>query len=101
MGLPPDIQEKYDKLDKKLKEANEEYDEDYGHMDPEEHAMSEDEKKSAAAGSIFLSSVIGGGLLGYGIDWFFGTLPWGLLFFIVMGFVSAVIQANAAMKKDD
>lgn len=57
-------------------------------------------KGSRAAGE-FLASVIAGGILGYGVDWLFGTLPWGLLFFLIMGFVSAVYRANAAMKEEN
>lgn len=53
--------------------------------------------KGSRAASEFLANVISGGLIGYGVDWLFDTQPWGLLFFLVMGFVSAVFRANAAM----
>ncbi len=101
MELPPEIQEKWDKLDKRIKEVRDEHQEDAKERYGEEtEEMSEESKKSARAGSLFLSSVIAGGLFGYVIDWFFNTLPLGLLSFIVIGFVNAVIRANAAMKED-
>ncbi len=53
-----------------------------------------------AAGE-FLASVIAGGLLGYAIDRYFETSPWGLFFFICLGFVSAAIRATKAATKDD
>ncbi len=57
--------------------------------------------KGARAGSEFLASVFAGAFLGYAIDWYFSSSPWGLMFFIVMGFVSAVFRANAAMKEEN
>jgi len=60
----------------------------------------ENNENESHAGSEFLGTVIAGGLLGYGIDWYAGTTPWGMLFFIVMGFVSGVYRANAAMKQE-
>lgn len=61
---------------------------------------SEATTKESRAGTEFLSSVIGGGILGYATDWLLGTLPWGLLFFLIMGFISAVYRANAAMRDE-
>lgn len=57
--------------------------------------------KSPPPGSEFLALVISGALLGYGIDRFFSTAPWGMIFMILMGFVAGVYRANAAMKKND
>lgn len=62
------------------------------------------EKRSqyaSQAGSEFLASVLGGAILGYGIDWFFNTLPWGMIAFIILGFVSGVYRANESMKKNE
>ncbi len=56
-------------------------------------------KKSARAGSEFLANIFAGALLGYGIDWYFGTTPWAMIFFILAGFISGVYRANAAMKE--
>ncbi len=60
---------------------------------------SPEDKKSARAGSEFLANIFAGALLGYGIDWYFKTTPWAMIFFIIMGFVSGVIRANEATKK--
>lgn len=68
-------------------------DEESTHDEP-----TEGEKRSARAGSEFLASVFAGGLIGYGIDWFFNTLPWGMIGFIIIGFISGVYRANAAIK---
>ncbi len=65
----------------------------------DEAENSPEAKKSARAGSEFLANILAGALLGYGIDWYFETLPWGMIFFIVMGFISGVYRANAAMKE--
>lgn len=56
------------------------------------------EKRSARAGSEFLASVFAGGLIGYGIDWFFDVQPWGMISFIIIGFASGVYRANAAIQ---
>ncbi len=56
-------------------------------------------KEGAKAGSEFLASVFAGALLGYGIDWYFNTTPWAMIFFIIMGFISGVYRANAATKE--
>ncbi|WP_341760481.1 AtpZ/AtpI family protein [Candidatus Endowatersipora endosymbiont of Watersipora subatra] len=42
--------------------------------------------------SEFIASVIVGALLGYSVDYFFKTNPWGLIFFLVLGFVSSVFN---------
>ena len=61
----------------------------------------EPENKTPPAGADFLANVIAGWLIGFGIDWMLGTKPWGMIFFILMGFVSGVFRANAAMKKNN
>ncbi len=57
--------------------------------------------QSSRAASEFLASVFAGGLIGYGIDWFFGTIPWGLIVFMILGFASGVYRANETMASDD
>jgi ATP synthase protein I len=51
------------------------------------------------AGSDFLAHVIAGTILGYVIDRFFGTLPWGLIVFCIAGFAAGVFSANRSMNK--
>jgi ATP synthase protein I len=69
----------------------------------EEQPMSEKDKEAerhgARAGSEFLASVLAGGLIGYGIDSFFGTLPWAMIVFLILGFVSGTYRATKTIKK--
>lgn len=37
------------------------------------------------AGTEFISGILAGVLLGYGIDHFFGTEPWGMVVMIILG----------------
>lgn len=83
-------------LASRIKDANKKS--DLSHTD--ENIENDSSNKNSRVGSEFLGSVAGGAILGYGIDWYFNTLPWGFLFFLVMGFVSAVYRANAAMQNE-
>lgn len=88
-------QDKIDKLEKELKAARAEFEEDYNPKPKENHGS-----EGANMGYEFLAYVISGGLLGFGIDKFFDTLPWGMMVFIVFGFVAGVIRANKRMNQD-
>lgn len=57
--------------------------------------------QNTKTGYEFLGTVISGGILGFGVDYFLGTAPWGLLICIVCGFVSATVRAQKAMNKKD
>jgi ATP synthase protein I len=46
------------------------------------------------AGSEFLAYVIAGGLLGWAIDHFVGTMPWGMVVMILLGFGMGIYRAN-------
>lgn len=84
-------------LDKQIKAARAEYKEDY------EPAQTEGIETGSGSniGYEFLAYVISGGLIGYAIDYFAGTLPWGLILFIILGFVGGVYRANERMKNSD
>lgn len=82
---------KLDDLDERIAKARSGKNEDEAEHPP----------KTPPPGSEFLALVISGALLGYGIDRFFSTAPWGMIFMILMGFVAGVYRANAAMKKND
>lgn len=45
-----------------------------------------------SAGMDFLSAIFVSVIIGYGLDWFFDTKPWGMIAMIVLGFVSGVYQ---------
>ncbi len=95
-----ELQEKLDKLDKKVQEARKDSQVNQVDFDNVEEESPE-AIKSARAGSEFLASVFAGAFIGFGIDWYFSTTPWGVIAFILIGFVSAVYRANAAMKGND
>lgn len=95
-----ELQEKLDKLDKKVQEARKDSQVNQVDFDNVEEESPE-AIKSARAGSEFLASVFAGAFIGFGIDWYFSTTPWGIIVFILIGFVSAVYRANAAMKVND
>lgn len=57
--------------------------------------MSEDQ--GANQGYSFIALVISSGILGYLIDKFANTAPWGLLSFLVIGIVYATYKAQKAM----
>jgi ATP synthase protein I len=42
--------------------------------------------------SEFAAGVIVGGGMGWGADWLFGTSPWGLIVFLMLGFVAGVLN---------
>ncbi|MGB0719636.1 MAG: AtpZ/AtpI family protein [Bdellovibrionales bacterium] len=49
----------------------------------------------------FLGIVILCGLIGFGVDKAFDTLPWGLMGCLILGFVGATIRAQRIMNKKD
>jgi len=65
-------------------------------QEPSEGAM-----RSGHAGAEFLANVFAGAIIGYLIDSFAGTRPWGMIGMMVLGFVSGVIRANAAMRENN
>lgn len=97
-----EIQQKINELDKKIKSAREdkktysqnEYDEKVEEQSPGAIA-------SARAGSEFLASVFAATLIGYGIDTFFNSKPWGMIGFMMVGFITAVYRANATMQENN
>ena len=67
-------------------------------------------RASAMAVGLRLSSelvagVLVGALLGWGIDWFLSTSPWGLIVFLLLGFTAGVMNvmrsAGAMAKQSD
>ena len=46
--------------------------------------------------SDFIAAIVVGALIGYGIDWLFGTLPWGLIVFFLFGFAAAILNVLRA-----
>lgn len=93
--LDKDIEEKIKNLEGRLDQFKKE-----GIEEEQEYQQDQETKKQSRAGSEFLASIVAGGLLGFGIDYFFNSAPFGILFFMLMGFVSGVFRANAATQKN-
>lgn len=51
-------------------------------------------------GYSFLATVISSGILGYGIDHFADTAPWGLLGMMVIGLIYATYKAQKTLNPD-
>lgn len=95
-----DNKKKIDEIDKRAKELLKNKKDEINILsDNNNKDDGQEEQKGARAGSEFLANVFAGALLGYGIDWYFDTTPWAMIFFILIGFISGVYRANAAMKE--
>ena len=42
--------------------------------------------------SEFISAILVGAAIGYGIDWLIGTKPWAMIVFLLLGFVAGVMN---------
>lgn len=42
--------------------------------------------------SEFISAILVGAAIGYGIDWLFGTTPWAMIVFMLLGFVAGIMN---------
>ena len=69
--------------------------------DEPETPEEESGRRGMKAGSEFLSAVIGFGVMGFGIDYYFGTKPWAMIILFILGFVAGVYTANKTMNKND
>lgn len=49
--------------------------------------------------SEFVAGTLVGGLFGYGIDWLFGTLPFGLIIFLLLGFGAGILNMARAANR--
>ena len=49
--------------------------------------------------SEFVAGTLVGGLIGYGIDWLFGTLPFGLIIFLLLGFGAGILNMARAASR--
>ncbi|MCA3554574.1 AtpZ/AtpI family protein [Aestuariivirga sp.] len=49
--------------------------------------------------SEFAAGTLVGGLIGYGIDRLFGTLPFGLIFFLLLGFGAGILNMARAANR--
>lgn len=49
--------------------------------------------------SEFVAGTLVGGLFGYGFDWLFGTLPLGLIVFLLLGFGAGILNMARAANR--
>lgn len=49
--------------------------------------------------SEFVAGTLVGGLIGYGFDWVFGTLPFGLIVFLLLGFGAGILNMARAANR--
>ena len=46
--------------------------------------------------SEFISAILVGAAIGYGLDWLVGTSPWAMILFLLLGFVAGVMNVLRA-----
>ncbi len=94
------LEKKLDSLDERIKNARQSSEAHGNTEKPPTPTDNPEAVRSGRAGSEFLANIIAGWVIGFGIDWFFGTKPWGMIIFMILGFVSGVLRANQAMQKN-
>ncbi|WP_337266238.1 AtpZ/AtpI family protein [Oryzifoliimicrobium ureilyticus] len=71
--------------------------------DDAKEASAEASRKGFAAAmklsSEFISAIVVGGALGFGLDWVAGTSPWGLIVLLLLGFCAGVLNVLRASGK--
>ncbi len=91
-----DLASRLDRLDRQLKQRSE--------TDTKAEADAAGRSASMGAGvanalrlsSEFVAGVVAGGLIGWGFDQFLGISPWGLIVFLLLGFVAGVLNVMRA-----
>lgn len=83
--ISKDDDPKLQKLDQELKAARAEYEKDYN---PKQDPNDENVGVGARAGVELVGAVIGGALIGYGLDYVFKTSPIFFLIFAILGIIT-------------
>ncbi|MCX8996316.1 AtpZ/AtpI family protein [Rhizobiaceae bacterium BDR2-2] len=69
-------------------------------MEAKAEASSEESRKGFAVAmklsSEFISAIVVGAALGWFVDWYFGWTPWGMIFFLLLGFCAGVLNVLRA-----
>ena len=85
-----------DDFDRRLAELNARRGVDAGERGRTGSAESREARSAMAQAlrlsSEFVAAVVVGAALGYGLDTLFGTGPWGLIVFLLLGFAAAVVN---------
>lgn len=65
-------------------------------VEAKREAQSEESRKGMALGfkisSEFISAVAVGAILGYGLDYYAGTSPWGMIILLLLGFCAGILN---------
>ncbi len=86
--------DKVDDLEKRI-DAAQKHSED---KEPKQTQADINKSIGMTAGSNFISSIIAGGLVGYGIGYFTGNIPLWLIIFMFAGFGWGIYRAAKIMK---
>lgn len=90
------LEERLERLNQKIAQSKTE------RAEAENPAPQTDKRQMAQAfrlSSEFIAAIVVGALLGYGIDAFFGTSPFGLLVFLLLGFAAGILNVLRAVGK--
>ena len=82
-----------DELGKRLDELNKRHGRDVEEQDKSPGARGSGYAGMAAAMRLsteFVSAILVGFIIGYGIDWLVGTTPWMMIVFLFIGFIAGV-----------
>lgn len=94
-GNIENFSDKVDDLEKRIGEAQKES----KHAEIPEQSLSEKNRSiGMTAGSNFISSIVGGGVVGYGVGYLAGNIPLWLIIFMFAGFGYGIYRAAKIMK---
>ncbi len=96
--MPDNGKDRGDDLDRRLADVNKRLG-----QDPVSQAKAREEGSRKTSfgnafqlSSEFIAAILVGAIIGYGIDWLLGTLPFGLILFFLLGFVAGVMNVMRA-----
>ena len=79
-------------LDKRLADINKRLGRDVKPKDETSRPKNEGFGNAFKLSSEFISAILVGTIMGYGIDWLLGTLPFAMILFLLLGFVAGVMN---------
>lgn len=86
-----DLEKRLDEMNKRLgRETNQDKTQDQSRAGNAGMAM------GLRLGTEFVSAILVGAIMGYGIDWMIGTTPFAMISFLLLGFVAGVMNVLRA-----
>ena len=79
-------------LDRRLADINKRLGRDIKPKDEPSRPKNEGFGNAFKLSSEFISAILVGTVIGYGLDWLLGTLPFAMIFFLLLGFVAGVLN---------